>query len=57
MYSLVRVLRSYFIVLCLFGVHARGAARSEPSMYRLAKNRKAKDHARLTSNGNISTAF
>ncbi len=33
MYILVRV-----IVLCLFGVHARGGARSEPSLWSLAEN-------------------
>ncbi len=52
MYILVRV-----ITLCLFGAHAHGGARSEPSLWSLAENRKAKDRARLQKNGNISMAF
>ncbi len=51
-YILVRVM-----LLCLFGAHAHGGARSEPSLWSLKENRKAKDHARLQQNGNISMAF
>ncbi len=52
MYILVRV-----ITLCLFGAHACGGVRSEPSLWSLAENRKSKAHARLQQNGNISMAF
>ncbi len=51
MYILVRV-----IALRLFGVHAHGGTRSEPSLWSLEENRKAKDHARLQQNGNIFMA-
>ncbi len=44
MYILVRV-----IELRLFGVHARGGARSKWSLWSLAENRKAKAHALLTA--------
>ncbi len=44
MYILVRV-----IALGLFGVHAHGGARSEPSLWSLAENLKAKAHALLTA--------
>ncbi len=36
-------------LLCLFGAHARGGARSELSLWSLAENHKAKAHARLTA--------
>ncbi len=52
MYILVRV-----IALCLFGAHAHGGAHSEPSLWSLAEKSKAKFHARLQKNGNISMAF
>ncbi len=45
------------MLLCLFDAHAHGGARSEPSLWSLKENRKAKDHARLQQNGNISMAF
>ncbi len=45
------------IALCLFGAHAHGGSRSEPSLWSSAENRKAKDHARLQQNWNISMAF
>ncbi len=32
MYILVKLLRSYFIALCLFGAHVRGSARSKPGV-------------------------
>ncbi len=41
------LLRSHFIELHLFGVHARGGARSKLSLWCLAENRKAKTHAPL----------
>ncbi len=51
MYIFVRV------ILCLFGAHAHSGVRSEPSLWSLTENRKAKDHARLQQNVNISMAF
>ncbi len=44
-----QLLRSYFIVLCLFGTHVRGGVRSEPSIGCLVENYKAKTHALLTA--------
>ncbi len=43
----------YILVIVLlwsvFGAHARDGASSEPSLWSLAENRKAKAHARLTA--------
>ncbi len=50
MYILVR--ESYcapILLRSVFGEHTRGSARSEPSLWSLAENRKAKAHACLTA--------
>ncbi len=52
MYILVRV-----IALCVFGVQARGGARSETSLWSLADNSKAKACAHLTAKWKFSMAF
>ncbi len=52
MYILVRV-----IALCVFGVQARGGARSETSLWSLADNSKAKACACLTAKWKIFHGF
>ncbi len=37
------------IELCLFGARAHGGVRSQPSLWSLAENHKAKAHALLTA--------
>ncbi len=59
MYILVRVIALLFIALCLFGAHARGGVRSEPSLWSFTNQLKITNQKLMhgwQQNGNMSMA-